>query len=400
MPDTQTPTAPAQQKRRGRSRRADGLLLLLIVVVAGGFGYGVYWNAYLRGYEATNDAYVGGDLVQVTSDVAGTVLSLHADDTQLVTRGQSLLELDPADASIAMAAAEADLAQAVRQVHALFAKADEERALIAARDADLRSATGDYKRRQILAGAGAVSAENVAHARDGLAQQTATLDEARRELDETMAELDDGTIATNPTVLSAAARLRDAALALQRTHIVAPVDGIVAKRSAQLGQRVAAGTPLMAIVPLDTAWVDANFKEVQVRGMRVGQPVTITADVYGSDVMFHGKLAGLSAGSGSAFSLLPAQNASGNWIKIVQRLPVRIALDPAELKAHPLRIGLSIMATVDVHDTSGPAVSTTVRATPLPDRPSAGDDPSLDGLIQKIIDDNSGSLSTAKKDSP
>jgi membrane fusion protein (multidrug efflux system) len=191
-------------------------------------------------------------------------------------------------------------------------------------------------------------------------------------------------------VLAAAAAVRNAALALHRTELTSPVSGVIAKRSVQVGQRVAAGTPLLAVVPLDDVWIDANFKEVQLERMRTGQPVTVHTDVYGRHVSYHGHVVGIAAGSGSAFALLPAQNASGNWIKIVQRLPVRILLDPAELKAHPLRVGLSATVRVDLHDTSGPLMSTAVRNVPQPTQASAGDDPAVDARIAAIVADNAG----------
>jgi membrane fusion protein (multidrug efflux system) len=209
-------------------------------------------------------------------------------------------------------------------------------------------------------------------------------------LSQTVAQIDGTTIANHPQVLAAAAAVRNAALALHRTDLTSPVSGVIAKRSVQVGQRVAAGTPLLAVVPLENVWVDANFKEVQLERMRAGQPVTVRTDLYGHQVTYHGHLAGIAAGSGNAFALLPSQNASGNWIKIVQRVPVRILLDPNELKVHPLRIGLSTTVRVDLHNASGPLMSTAVRNVPLPKQTSAGDDPGVDTLIASIIADNAG----------
>jgi membrane fusion protein, multidrug efflux system len=191
-------------------------------------------------------------------------------------------------------------------------------------------------------------------------------------------------------LLAPAAPVRNAALALHRAEIVSPVTGVIAKRSVQVGERVAAGTPLLAVVPLDDVWVDANFKEVQLERMHAGQPVTVRTDLYGRSVTYHGHVVGIAAGSGNAFALLPSQNASGNWIKIVQRLPVRILLDPAELEAHPLRVGLSTTVRVDLHDTSGPLVTMAVRNVPQPKQASAGDDPGVDVRIAAIITDNAG----------
>jgi membrane fusion protein (multidrug efflux system) len=256
--------------------------------------------------------------------------------------------------------------------------------------ADLKRAQDDLDRRQGLLSDGAVSGEELSHSRDALAVARAGLDAAHEQLNATEAQIQGTTIETHPQVLDAEAAVRNAALALHRTELRAPVSGVIAKRSVQLGQRVAAGSPLMALVPLNDVWVDANFKEVQLRTMRVGQPVTLHADLYGGDVVFHGRLAGMSAGSGSAFALLPAQNASGNWIKIVQRVPVRVVLDPQELKAHPLRVGLSMTVDVDVHDTSGPVVSDQVRNVPQPTQASAGDDPELQARIDRIVALNAG----------
>ena len=382
------PTAPAASKRR-RNLAALGLLAIL-----GAVGYGSYWFFSARHYQSTDDAYVNGDLVQITSEVPGTVIVLRADDTQGVQRGQPLLELDPADAQVARSNAEARLARTVREVRTLFATAEELRARITDREIELKRAQEDYHRRSDLLRDGAVSSEELSHTQDNIAQMRATLTEAREQLKATTVQIDGTTVDTHPQVLAAEAAVRDAALALRRTHIAAPVSGVIARRSVQVGQRVAAGTALMAVVPLDYVWIDANFKEVQLEDMRVGQPVEIRADVYGRSVKYHGKLVGLSAGSGSAFALLPAQNASGNWIKIVQRVPVRIALDANELKAHPLRVGLSTSVTVDVRDTSGALIASQVRSEPMPTRTSLGDDPEVEARITRILATNGGGIGT------
>jgi membrane fusion protein (multidrug efflux system) len=246
------------------------------------------------------------------------------------------------------------------------------------------------QRRGGLIADGAISAEELSHARDAVTSSRANLTAAQQQLSQTIAQIDGTTIADHPQVLAAAAAVRNVALALHRTEIVSPVTGVIAKRSVQVGERVAAGTPLLAVVPLDDVWVDANFKEVQLEHMHTGQPVTVRTDLYGHSVTYHGHVVGIAAGSGNAFALLPSQNASGNWIKIVQRLPVRILLDPAELKAHPLRVGLSATVRVDLHDTSGPLVAMAVRNVPQPKQPSAGDDPAVDARIAAIIADNAG----------
>ncbi|HEX4240077.1 MAG TPA: HlyD family efflux transporter periplasmic adaptor subunit [Steroidobacteraceae bacterium] len=390
MNTQETKLNSATQPAAARSNRRRGLIGLGAVVALSGLVYGGYWLLDGRYYEATDDAYVNGDVVQITSEVPGTVLSLKVDDTQTVHAGQPLIELDPADARIAEANAEADLARAVRQVRGLFAQGQELRAQIEQREQVERTADEDLQRRGGLVDDGAISAEELSHARDAVTSSRANVAAAREALSQTVAQIDGTTIADHPQVLAAAAAVRNAALAVHRAELTSPVSGVVAKRSVEVGQRVAAGTPLLAVVPLDDVWIDANFKEVQLKRMRAGQPVTVRADVYGRSVTYHGHIAGIGAGSGSAFALLPAQNASGNWIKIVQRLPVRILLDPAELQAHPLRVGLSTSVRVDLHDASGPAMTTMVRNVPLPTQASAGDDPSVDARIASIIADNAG----------
>jgi membrane fusion protein (multidrug efflux system) len=374
----------------GNRNRKLGFSILGVVVLLGGLIWFARWFLVSSHYESTDDAYISSDLVQITSEIAGTVISVHVDDTQSVERGALLAELDPADARVATNAAEAELARAVRNVRGLFAQRDQLRAQIAQRESDVKRAQDDVSRREGLLSDGAVSGEELSHVRDALTAARAALDGARQQLNATEAQISGTSIETHPQVLDAEAAVRNAALALHRTQLRAPVAGVIAKRSVQVGQRVAAGAPLMGLVPLDDVWVDANFKEVQLRNIRVGQPVALHADLYGSHVEYHGKIAGLSAGSGSAFALLPAQNASGNWIKIVQRIPVRIAIDPQDLKAHPLRVGLSMLAEVDVHDLSGPVVSSQVRTVPQPSQASAGDDPSVELRIQSIVAQNAG----------
>jgi membrane fusion protein, multidrug efflux system len=387
-PNTQA-TPESQLKPVPRTRRT-GLWSLGAAVVLCGAGYLAYWLLDGRYFESTDDAYVNGDVVQITSEVPGTVLTLNADDTQPVRAGQTLVELDPADAQIATANAEADLARAVRQVRGLFAQGSELRAQIEQREQSARTADDDLKRRGGLIADGAISAEELSHARDAVTSTRANVAAARQQLSQTIAQIDGTTIADHPQVLAAAAAVRNAALALHRTELISPVSGVIAKRSVQVGERVAAGTPLLAVVPLDDVWVDANFKEVQLERMRTGQPVTVRADLYGRHVTYHGHVVGIAAGSGNAFALLPSQNASGNWIKIVQRVPVRILLDPRELEAHPLRVGLSISVSVDLHDTSGPLMSTAVRNVPQPKQASAGGDPGVDARIATIIAENAG----------
>ncbi|MGX6569947.1 HlyD family efflux transporter periplasmic adaptor subunit, partial [Cupriavidus necator] len=323
---TNAPQHPAQQApatTNNNGKRKRMLLSLTAAIVVAGIGYGVYWGMYARHFENTDDAYVAGNVVQVTPLVGGTVVSISADDTQLVTAGQPLIQLDRADSQVALEQAEAQLAQAVREVRTLYVNNGSLAANVALREADVAKARDDLRRRQAIAGSGAVSNEEISHAQSALKGAESALLAAREQLASNKVLTDQTTVEKHPNVQRAAASLRSAYLSFARSAMPAPVTGYVAKRSVQVGQRVAAGAPLMAVVPLDQVWVDANFKEVQITHMRIGQPVTLEADVYGSKVEYQGKVAGFSAGTGSAFSLLPAQNATGNWIKVVQRLPVR-----------------------------------------------------------------------------
>ena len=389
-PVTEDDAAERLKAQRLRKRRwlLRGLVALVVVV-------GIVWALYHflvgRWYEGTDDAYVDGNVVQITPQVPGTVISIGADDNDYVREGQTLVKLDPSDADVTLAQAEAALAQAVRKVRGLYSTVHTSKAHVAAREAAVKQAEADYKRRKGLAASGAISAEELAHARDALTTAQSALAAAQAQLATTNALVSDTEIATHPDVKAAAAAVRAAWLNDQRTTLVAPVSGFVAKRTVQVGQRVQPGTPLMAVVPLHQVWVDANFKETQLRDMRIGQPVTLTSDVYGGGVTYHGRVAGLGIGTGSAFSLLPAQNASGNWIKIVQRLPVRIDLDPKELGKHPLRIGLSMNVDVNLHDQSGPMLARNAPEHPVFSTDVyAHDRAEANALIAKIIHANSG----------
>ncbi len=329
------------------------LALVIGAFVVGAVGYTAYWALVLRHSEATDDAYVNGNVVQITSQVPGTVIKIQADDTDFVKAGTTLVQLDTADARVALDEAESQLAKTVRQVRNLYATSGQLDATVHQREAELTRAQQDFQRREQLAAIGAVSGEEIQHARDTLRGAEAATTAARQQLAAHQALVDRTTVEDHPDVRNAAARLREAYLAYSRTALPAPVSGYVAKRSVQLGQRVSPGAPLMAVVPLDQVWVDANFKEGQLKSMRVGQPVALTADLYGGKLEYHGRVAGFGAGTGGAFALLPAQNASGNWIKIVQRVPVRIALDRAELEAHPLQVGLSMQVKVDTLEQAG-----------------------------------------------
>ncbi|WP_087753560.1 HlyD family secretion protein [Paraburkholderia caledonica] len=355
--------ADQSQQTQGTTRRKLLLALLAAAIVAAGAAYGVYYVTTGQYHEATDDAYVSGNLVQLTPQVSGTVVAVNADDTQIVKQGAPVVTLDNADARDALANAEATLGQTVRQVSGLYVNNDYYAATVAQRESDLARAVSDLKRRQAVAETGAVSGEDVAHARDAVSAAQAALDAARQQAEANHALTDRTSIEQHPNVLAASSKVRDAYLNYARNTLPAPVTGYVARRSVQVGQRVAPGTPLMAIVPLNEVWVDANFKESQLRRMRIGQPVTLSADVYGSSVKYHGRVVGFSAGTGSAFAVLPAQNATGNWIKVVQRLPARIQLDQKELDAHPLRIGLSMQVEVETRDQSGTQLGAAVNTT-------------------------------------
>ena len=337
-------------RRKALLKLTAALLLVALLML-------LYWWFYVRGLETTDDAYSAGNLIPVSAQTAGTVTVIGADDTQRVKTGQELVRLDDADARLAVARAEAELAQTVRQTRTLITGQTRLEAVVAERRALVAKAAGDLKRREAASADQSIAIEDLQHARDAYSQAQAALQTAEAELQAQRELVMNDAVAKHPQVARAAAQLREAALMLERTRIVAPIDGQIAKRSAQIGMRVQTGAPLMALVPLQTMWVDANFKESQLKDIRIGQPVTVHADVYGNDVSYRGQVAGLSAGTGSVFSLLPPQNATGNWIKVVQRVPVRIALDARDLAAHPLRLGLSMHVSVDTRSQDGPLVT-------------------------------------------
>ncbi len=355
--DAPATTAPSPLARLMRPRRQRWLVGLTVAVLLVALLTGAWWWLYASHYQSTDDSYVAGDLVGVMSQVSGTVVAIDADETDLVQAGQELVRLDATDAGIALQDAEQQLARTVRQTRTLFATRDQLAAVVAQRRADLDRTLADFNRRRDLAATGAVSAEEVGHARDALNAARDALIAAQKNLAASAALVGRTGIADNPDVQAAATVVERAWLALRRTSVRAPVTGYLARRAVQLGERIAPGGPLMAIVPLERLRVDANFREVQLTHMRIGQPATVVTDLYGGQVEYHGTVVGLGLGTGAAFALLPAQNATGNWIKVVQRVPVRIALQARELLAHPLRIGLSTRARVDVHDDSGPQLA-------------------------------------------
>lgn len=392
--DSQSPAAagaPLAPPRRQRgSVRRPALILTAVVVMGIAVLAFLYWFFVTRYYEDTDDAYVGGRVVSITPQTTGTVVAIGADETDTVSAGQMLIRLDPADAHIDLLQREAQLAQAVRETRALYANNDVLQANVTLREAELERAKDDLQRRNSVRESGAVSDEEIRHAELAVATAKAALASAREQLLSNRSFTAGTTVSNHPNVQAAAARVREAYLAMRRNEVLAPINGQIARRNVQVGQRVSPGTALLALVPMENLWVDANFKEVQLENIRIGQPVKVIADVYGKSAEYHGKVIGVGAGTGSAFALLPAQNATGNWIKVVQRVPVRIALDPKELHDHPLRVGLSIRATVDVHDRSGAVVSAHNDTSP-DNQTSVFDsgEKEADALVARIIASNS-----------
>jgi membrane fusion protein (multidrug efflux system) len=354
MTDQDTPeTAPAPKPKKGPLPT-----ILLVVFLAGIVGFAIYYFAIARSKVETDDAYVNGNLIRLTPQVSGTVIGINTDETQFVKRGQILVEIDPHDSEVALAQAKANLGQTVRDVAQLFSQEARDRAAVNSQQTLLTQATQDLDRDRSVFALHAVSDETIKHDEHAVRVAHMSLEQAEATLATTRAQIVGATPETHPRVLQAEANLRTAWLASVRTRVVAPVSGYVVRRAVQLGQQVTPATEMLAVVPVDSVWIDANFKENQLRNLRIGQPVEVSADMYGSHVAYHGKVLGLQAGTGSALAVLPAQNASGNWIKIVQRLPVRIGLDPDELSKHPLFVGLSTTVNVDIHDLGGAALST------------------------------------------
>ena len=385
QPTPSTPT-PAAGSKRGKILRIFAALVIVSAVVVA-----VWYFMYGRWFEDTDDAYVQGNQVQITPLVGGTVVSIGAEDGMRVERGQLLVQLDPADTQVALQQAEANLARTVRQVRGLYRSVEASQADLNARQVALDRVRADFARRKDLAASGAISNEELAHARDELAAAEAALSGSREKFETSRALVDDTVVATQPDVQAAAAQLRQAYLANARSAIVAPVSGYVARRSVQVGQRVQPGTALMAVVPLEQVWIEANFKETQLKHMRLGQEVELRSDLYGGGVKYKGRIESLGLGTGSAFSLLPAQNASGNWIKIVQRVPVRIELDPKQLAEHPLRLGMSMSVDVSVRDQGGKVLPGALPAKPvLETQAYAKQLADADALIRRIVAANLG----------
>ncbi|HEU0198293.1 MAG TPA: HlyD family efflux transporter periplasmic adaptor subunit [Nevskiaceae bacterium] len=381
---------PSEPSTRQRHRK-QWIIGIIVIFAIGLIGYGVYYFLYGQFHVTTEDAYVHGNLVQLTPQIPDTVVSIGADDTDLVHAGQPVVILDHSNQTIALETAKADLGRAVRKVLVLHQQADGERATIALRQATLEQRHRDYLRDKGLLAVHGVTVEQFQHAQTAYLGAQQELAHARHQLRALQAQIDAPSLRQVPQVALAIANLRMAWLNMRRTTIPAPVTGYVAQRSVQVGKRVTVGEPLLTIVPLHDLWVEANFKETQLTDVRIGQPATVTADLYGGSVTYHGKVVGISAGTGAAFELLPPQNATGNWIKVMRRVPVRISLNPKDLEKHPLRIGLSLSVDVDIKDSNGPALaqlppSRPVYETKVYDVPQ----PQFETLVSKIIKDSGG----------
>jgi membrane fusion protein, multidrug efflux system len=365
-PNPNTADTPVVQAPPVSNRRGFLLRLLLIVLVIAAIAWTAWYFLDGRWYESTDDAYVNGNIVQITPRIAGTVISIGGDDGDFVKQGDVMVQLDKSDADVGLQRAAANLASTVRRVRGLYSTVSGAQAQLAVQKVNLQKAQADYNRRRDLASTGAISAEELSHARDALTAAQSAVATSEQQLQTNQVLVDDTVVTSHPDVKAAAAAYRSAYLDDVRTTMVAPVTGYIAKRTVQVGQRVQPGAALMAVVPLHEVWVDANFKETQLTQMRIGQSVEVTSDVYGSAVKYKAQVQSLGVGTGSAFSLLPAQNATGNWIKIVQRIPVRVVFtDQSQLDKYPLRIGMSLDTEVNLHDQNGPMLSQTPRTEPL-----------------------------------
>jgi membrane fusion protein (multidrug efflux system) len=349
------------------ARRRRILILIALIFIGLGALWAAYWILVLSKREQTDDAYVNGNKVVISPQISGTVIAVLADDTQLVTAGQVVVRLDPIDAETALNRAASALAQAVRQVRQTKSTADQYDSLIETRKLELARAEADLAKREPLLADHAIAPEEVRHARETVAMARAALTQAIRQSASAHALVDGARVEDNPAVLQAKAAYRDTWITARRNAVVAPVTGYVAGRSVQLGQHIQAGQALMTVIPLNSLWVDANFKEVQLRHLHIGQPAEVRSDLYGGSSIFHGRVVGMSPGTGAAFALLPPQNASGNWIKVVQRVPVRVQIDHNDLEKWPLRVGLSTTVTVDTTSRSGPVLAPAATMRPVGD---------------------------------
>ena len=388
MSDQQTDTPTSSNNKSQQRKKGLSIFILLLLLIA--IGSAAYWFFFIKGFEETEDAYVSGNQVMVSSQVAGNISKINVDNMDPVQAGDVLLELDDTNAKLSFEQAKSNLANAVRQISQLNYTVKQLKSAVRANEITLAQAQGNLNRRVQLVKDGAIDKESFQHAKEAVELAKANLTTSQNQLEANQALLLDGPLSEQPQIQSAVSNLKQAWLNLERTKIRSPIKGYVARRNAQVGQAVSVGGALMAVVNTDQMWLDANFKETQLTHMRIGQPVEIHFDLYGKDKTFNGKVVGIEMGTGSAFSLLPTQNATGNWIKVVQRVPVRIQLDPQQLAENPLRIGLSATVKVNVSDSQGEtlrdqAPSTTLYSTNV----LQYDESAVNNLIESIIRDNS-----------
>ncbi len=388
MSDQQTDTQTSSNNKSQQRKKGLSIFILLLLLIS--IGSAAYWYFFIKGFEETEDAYVSGNQVMVSAQVAGNISKINVDNMDPVQAGDVLLELDDTNAKLSFEQAKSNLANAVRQVSQLNYTVKQLKSAVRANEITLAQAQGNLNRRVQLVKDGAIDKESFQHAKEAVELAKANLTTSQNQLGANQALLLDGPLSEQPQIQSAVSNLKQAWLNLERTKIRSPIKGYVARRNAQVGQAVSVGGALMAVVTTDQMWLDANFKETQLTHMRIGQPVEIHFDLYGKDKTFNGKVVGIEMGTGSAFSLLPAQNATGNWIKVVQRVPVRIQLDPQQLAENPLRIGLSATVKVNVSDSKGEtlrnqAPSTTLYSTNV----LQYDESAVNNLIESIIRDNS-----------
>ena len=373
----------SQQRKKGLS-----IFILLLLLIS--IGSAAYWYFFIKGFEETEDAYVSGNQVMVSAQVAGNISKINVDNMDPVQAGNVLLELDDTNAKLSFEQAKSNLANAVRQISQLNYTVKQLKSAVRANEITLAQAQGNLNRRVQLVKDGAIDKESFQHAKEAVELAKANLTTSQNQLEANQALLLDGPLSEQPQIQSAVSNLKQAWLNLERTKIRSPIKGYVARRNAQVGQAVSVGGALMAVVTTDQMWLDANFKETQLTHMRIGQPVKIHFDLYGKDKTFDGKVVGIEMGTGSAFSLLPTQNATGNWIKVVQRVPVRIQLDPQQLAENPLRIGLSATVKVNVSDSKGETLRDQAPATTLySTNVLQYDESAVNNLIESIIRDNS-----------
>ena len=388
MSDQQTDTQNSSNNKSQQRKKGLSIFILLLLLIS--IGSAAYWYLFIKGFEETEDAYVSGNQVMVSAQVAGNISKINVDNMDPVQAGDVLLELDDTNAKLSFEQAKSNLANAVRQVSQLNYTVKQLKSAVRANEITLAQAQGNLNRRVQLVKDGAIDKESFQHAKEAVELAKANLTTSQNQLEANQALLLDGPLSEQPQIQSAVSNLKQAWLNLERTKIRSPIKGYVARRNAQVGQAVSVGGALMAVVNTDQMWLDANFKETQLTHMRIGQPVEIHFDLYGKDKTFDGKVVGIEMGTGSAFSLLPTQNATGNWIKVVQRVPVRIQLDPQQLAKNPLRIGLSATVKVNVSDSQGEtlrnqAPSTTLYSTNV----LRYDESAVNNLIESIIRDNS-----------